>query len=189
MLLIESQHCPLWRAHVYCWVWTEKRPFKYWSRDDSHVQVWDMQTGQLICKFQTFPVGEISPALIEDMQIWHLYKTLSYYCSHADLVADEYWNFTHGYELMSQNMVDGWVMMVQDDESLFWVTVKHREHLSVTLFRVVIEGFQYQQSWTCLLKALQNVDKMDRQRMVERTRAKGKCCWSKKTRRALSLVK
>jgi len=59
--------------------------FACWSRDDSHVQVWDTQTGQLVCKFQTFSVYEISPALTEDTQTWCLYEMLAYYVCHAGL--------------------------------------------------------------------------------------------------------
>jgi len=58
----------------------------------------------------------------------------------TDLAAD-HWHSTHGYELMSQAMVDGWVMG-QDNEPLFWVPVDHREHLYMPPFRVVIEGSQ-----------------------------------------------
>jgi len=53
----------------------------------------------------------------------------------------EHWHSTHRYELMSQAMVDGWVMG-QDNEPLFWVPVDHREHLYMPPFRVVIEGSQ-----------------------------------------------
>jgi len=58
----------------------------------------------------------------------------------VDLVA-EHWDSTHGYELMLQAVVDGWVMG-QDDEPLFWVPVEHRRRLCVQLLRVVIEGSQ-----------------------------------------------
>jgi len=58
----------------------------------------------------------------------------------ADLAA-EHRHSTHGYELMPQAMVDGWVMG-QDDEPLFWVPVEHREHLRMPPFRVVVEGSQ-----------------------------------------------
>jgi len=58
----------------------------------------------------------------------------------ADLSA-EHWHSTHGYELMPQAMVDGWVMG-QDDKPLFWVPVEHRERLHMPPFKMVIEGSQ-----------------------------------------------
>jgi len=51
----------------------------------------------------------------------------------------EHWRSTRGYELISQDMMDGWVMG-QDNELLFWVPVEHRRHLCAPPFRVVIEG-------------------------------------------------
>ena len=53
----------------------------------------------------------------------------------------EHRNYTHGYELMLQGMMDGW-MMGQDDEPLFWVPVENRKDLYVPSSRVVIEGSQ-----------------------------------------------
>jgi len=58
----------------------------------------------------------------------------------ADLIA-KHQHSTHGYELMMEGMMDGWVMG-QDDEPLFWVPVENRKHLYVPPFRVVIEGSQ-----------------------------------------------
>jgi len=49
----------------------------------------------------------------------------------ADL-ADEHWNSTHGYELMTCDMTDGWVVG-RDNERLFWIPVEHRENLYVLL--------------------------------------------------------
>ena len=45
----------------------------------------------------------------------------------ADLT-DEHWNSTHGYEPMTCDMTNGWVV-ARDDEPLFWVPVEHRENL------------------------------------------------------------
>jgi len=49
----------------------------------------------------------------------------------ADLT-DEHWHSVHGYEFMSQDMTDGWVVG-RDDEPLFWVPVEHRKNLCVLL--------------------------------------------------------
>ena len=56
----------------------------------------------------------------------------------ADLTV-EHQHSTHGYELMLQDIRDGW-MMGQDDEPLFWVPAENRKHLYVPSPRVVIEG-------------------------------------------------
>jgi len=53
----------------------------------------------------------------------------------ADLM-DEHWNSTHGYELMTCDMTDGWVVSL-DNEPLFWVPVEHREILRVQSSRVI----------------------------------------------------
>jgi len=58
----------------------------------------------------------------------------------VDLAA-EHWHSTHGYKLMPQAMVDGWVMG-QDDEPLFWVPVEHRERLCMPPSKMAIEGFE-----------------------------------------------
>ena len=55
--------------------------------------------------------------------------------------AAEHWHSTHGYELMVQAMVDGWVMG-QDNKPLFWVPVEHREHLCMPPSKMVVEGSQ-----------------------------------------------
>ena len=58
----------------------------------------------------------------------------------ADLAA-EHRHSTHGYELMMQGMMDGWVMG-QDDKPLFWVPMEHRKDVYVPPCRVVIEAPQ-----------------------------------------------
>jgi len=58
----------------------------------------------------------------------------------ADLT-DEHWNSTQGYELMTCDMTDGWVVGL-DNEPLFWVPVEHRDNLSVPSHRVVIGASQ-----------------------------------------------
>ena len=58
----------------------------------------------------------------------------------ADLTA-EHRHSTHGYELMMQGMMDGWVMG-QDNEPLFWVPMEHRKDVYVPPCRVVIEAPQ-----------------------------------------------
>ena len=45
----------------------------------------------------------------------------------ADLT-DEHWHSIHGYELILQDMRDGWVVG-GDNEPLFWVPVEHRDNL------------------------------------------------------------
>jgi len=52
-------------------------------------------------------------------------------------LTDEHWNYVHGYEPILQDMQDGWVVVGQDNEPLFWVPVEHRESLCVLLPRVV----------------------------------------------------
>jgi len=51
-------------------------------------------------------------------------------------LTDEHWNSTHGYELMTCDMTDGWVVG-RDNEPLFWVPVEHRENLHMPPPRVV----------------------------------------------------
>jgi len=51
----------------------------------------------------------------------------------------EHRHSTHGYELMLQDIRDGW-MMSQDNEPLFWVPVENRKHLYMPSPRAVIEG-------------------------------------------------
>jgi len=53
----------------------------------------------------------------------------------ADLMV-EHWHSAHGYELMPQDMADGWVMG-QDNEPLFWVPVEHRKSLCMQSSRVI----------------------------------------------------
>ena len=53
----------------------------------------------------------------------------------ADLT-DEHWNSTHGYEPMTCDMTDGWVVG-RDNQPLFWVPVEHRENLCMPPPRVV----------------------------------------------------
>jgi len=53
----------------------------------------------------------------------------------ADLT-DEHWHSVHGYELMTRNMTDGWVVG-RDNEPLFWVPVEHRENLCVQSSRMI----------------------------------------------------
>ena len=59
----------------------------------------------------------------------------------ADLAA-EHQHSTDGHELMMQGMIDGWVMMGQDDEPLFWVPIEHRKDVYVPQCRVVIKAPQ-----------------------------------------------
>jgi len=51
----------------------------------------------------------------------------------------EHQHSTHGYELMLQDIRDGW-MMGQDNEPLFWVPAENRKHLYVPSPRAMIEG-------------------------------------------------
>jgi len=53
----------------------------------------------------------------------------------ADLT-DEHWNSTHGYEPMTCDMTDGWVVG-RDNQPLFWVPVEHRKSLCVQSSRVI----------------------------------------------------
>jgi len=55
-------------VHIYEHKYSpDRRLFACWSRDDSHVRVWDTQTGQLVSKFPTSRVYAmaLSPTLIE----------------------------------------------------------------------------------------------------------------------------
>jgi len=110
-----------------------------WSRHKNAIRLFD-HTGHLHA--QILGQAEVYMAFIRDgtalayfsprfgLRIWDI----------ADLTAD-HWHSTHGYELMPQAMVDGWVMG-QDDEPLFWVPVERRRHLCMPPFKMVIEGSQ-----------------------------------------------
>ena len=63
-------------------------------------------------------------------------------------------NAVHGYEPVPQDMNDGWVVG-QDDESLFWVPLEHREDLSLhhemiweRPTKVDLSRFRYGTKWT-----------------------------------------
>jgi len=159
------------------------RLFACWSKNGSHVRVWDTRTGRLVSKFLTSWVDAmaLSPTLIEHspsdrlIALWfedentihllnvytgHLYAKilgpgsanmvfiqdgtkLAKYISNFGLriwdiadLTDKHWNSTHGYELMTCDMTDGWVVG-RDDEPLFWVPVEHRENLCMPPRRVV----------------------------------------------------
>jgi len=106
--------------------------------DESAIGLFDAYTGHLHA--QILGQAEAYMTFIRDgtalaycspkfgLRIWNI----------ADLVA-EHWHSTHGYKLMSQAVVEGWVMG-QDNKPLFWVPVEYRECLYAPLFRVVIEG-------------------------------------------------
>jgi len=92
------------------------RLFACWPSDDSHVRVWDTQTGQVVGKFRTARVDEIalSPALIK-------------YSPGNRLIA---LGCGHGTTIGLFDLMDGWVMG-RDNEPLFWVPVEYRDDLHV----------------------------------------------------------
>jgi len=109
-----------------------------WSAHNSAIRLFDAYTGHLHAQILGQTWAYI--AFIRDG------TALAYYSYDSGLriwdmvdLTTEHWHSTHRYELMSQAMVDGWVMG-QDNEPLFWVPVEHREHLCMPPFKMVIEG-------------------------------------------------
>jgi len=117
-----------------------KRLIVLWSARHNTIGLFDASTGHLHARILAQAITYM--AFIRDgtalayyslkfgLRIWDI----------ADLAAER-WHSTHGYELMSQAMVDGWVMG-HNDEPLFWVPAEHREHLCMPPFEMVIEGSQ-----------------------------------------------
>ena len=111
-----------------------------WLEDEHTVHLLNVHTGHLYAKI--LGRGSADMVFIRDgtklaqyssnfgLRIWDI----------ADLT-DEHWNSTHGYEPMTCDMTDGWVVG-RDNEPLFWVPVEHRDNLSVPSHRVVIEASQ-----------------------------------------------
>jgi len=107
-----------------------------WFKDENTIHLLHVYTGHLYAKI--LGPGSADMVFIQDgtklaqysrhfgLRIWDI----------ADL-ADEHWNSTHGYELMTCDMTDGWVVG-RDDEPLFWVPVEHRKSLCVLLPGVVL---------------------------------------------------
>ena len=106
-----------------------------WFADKNTIHLLDVYTGHLYTKILSR--GSANMVFIQDgtklaqyshhfgLRIWDI----------ADLM-DEHWNSTHGYELMTCDMTDGWVVSL-DNEPLFWVPVEHREILRVKSSRVI----------------------------------------------------
>jgi len=107
-----------------------------WFEDENTIHLLNVYTGHLYAKI--LGRGSADMVFIQDgtklaqyssdfgLRIWDI----------ADL-ADEHWNSTHGYELMTCDMTDGWVVG-RDNEPLFWVPVEHRKNLYVLRPRVVL---------------------------------------------------
>jgi len=107
-----------------------------WFQDKNIIHLLNVYTGHLYAKILSR--GRADTVFIQDgtklakyisnfgLRIWDI----------ADLT-DEHWNSTHGYELMTCDMTDGWVVG-RDNERLFWVPVEHRGNLYVLLPGVVL---------------------------------------------------
>ena len=101
--------------------------------DENTIHLLNVYTGHLYAKI--LGRGSADMVFIQDgtklaqyssdfgLRIWDI----------ADLT-DEHWN--SGYELMTCDMTDGWVVGL-DNEPLFWVPVEHRESLCVPPPKVV----------------------------------------------------
>jgi len=106
-----------------------------WFKDENTIHLLDVYTGHLYAKI--LGPGSADMVFIQNgtklaqyssdlgLRIWDI----------ADLT-DEHWNSTHGYEPMTCDMTDGWVVG-RDNQPLFWVPVEHRENLCMPPPRVV----------------------------------------------------
>jgi len=107
-----------------------------WFEDENIIHLLNVYTGHMYAKI--LGPGSADMVFIRDG------TKLAHYSSDFGLIiwdiadlADEHWNSTHGYELMTCDMTDGWVV-ARDNEPLFWVPVEHRESLCVLLPGVVL---------------------------------------------------
>jgi len=107
-----------------------------WFEDENTIHLLNVYTGHLYAKI--LGRGSADMVFIRDG------TKLAQYSSDFGLIiwdiadlTDEHWHSVHGYELMSCDMTDGWVVG-RDDEPLFWVPVEHRKNLCVLLPRVVL---------------------------------------------------
>jgi len=98
-----------------------------WFQDEDTIHLLNVYTGRLYAKI--LGRGSAGMVFIRDG------TKLAEYSRHFGLriwdithLADEHWNSTHGYELMTCDMTDGWVVG-RDNEPLFWIPVEHRKNL------------------------------------------------------------
>jgi len=106
-----------------------------WFEDENIIHLLNVYTGHLYATI--LGRGSADMAFIRDG------TKLAQYSSDFGLIiwdiadlTDEHWNFTHGYEPMTCDITDGWVMG-RDDEPLFWVPVEHRENLCLQSSRMI----------------------------------------------------
>jgi len=106
-----------------------------WFKDENTTHLLNVYTGHMYAKI--LGRGSADMVFIQDG------TKLAQYSRHFGLriwdithLADDHWHSAHGYELMPQDMTDGWVMG-QDNEPLFWVPVEHRKSLCVDCTRVI----------------------------------------------------
>jgi len=107
-----------------------------WFEDENTIHLLNVYTGHLYAAKILGP-GRADMAFIRDgtklAQYHHSFGLIIW--DIADLT-DEHWHSVHGYELMTRNMTDGWVVG-RDNEPLFWVSVEHRENLWVQSSRTI----------------------------------------------------
>jgi len=111
------------------------RLIAFWFQDKNIIHLLNVYTGHMYAKI--LGRGRADMMFIQDgtklahyssdfgLRIWDI----------ADL-ADEHCNSTHGYELMTCDMTDGWVVG-RDNQPLFWVPVEHRKNLWVQSYRTI----------------------------------------------------
>jgi len=106
-----------------------------WFEDENTIHLLNVYTGHLYAKI----LGRRSA----DMVFIRDGTKLAQYSRDSGLriwdithLTDEHWRSVHGYELMSCDMTDGWVVG-RDNEPLFWVPVEHRKSLGVQSSRVI----------------------------------------------------
>jgi len=106
-----------------------------WFEDENTIHLLNVYTGHLYAKI----LGRGSADMVFIQDGTKLAKYISNFGLRIwDIVdlTDEHWNSTHGYEPMTCDMTDGWVVG-RDNERLFWVPVEHRENLCMPPPRVV----------------------------------------------------
>jgi len=104
-------------------------------RNEEEIHLLNVYTGHLYAKILSR--GSADMAFIRDgTKLMQYYRDFGLRIWDIADLTDEHWNSTHGYELMPQDMTDGWVMG-RDNEPLFWVPVEYRKSLCVQSSRVI----------------------------------------------------